>query len=71
MIADDQLNTWVFIRENSEQQVLVALNAGDDAANLDLGEIGEGWTPVFGNGSDTPPQVTIPPLEGRVWTRTR
>ncbi|MCH2160692.1 MAG: glycoside hydrolase family 13 protein [Phycisphaerales bacterium] len=71
VVADDDQDTWAFIRENSEEQVLVALNAGESAASLDLRDIGEGWSPAFGNGSDTPPQVTIPPLEGRVWTRSR
>lgn len=69
--TDDERNTWAFMRENSEEHVLVVLNASDQDVTIDLPELGEGWSPVFGDGEDVPPTVVIPALNGRVWARSK
>ena len=71
VLTDDDRNLWVFIRENGEEQVLVAINAGDEDADLELIDLGEGWSPAFGEGSDNPPNVNLPAWSGRAWTRSR
>lgn len=71
VFTDDQRNTWVFMRENDEEQVLVILNASGAEITIDLPDLGEGWAPVFGEGDDVPPSVGIHPLAGRVWARPK
>ena len=69
--TDDERNTWAFMREDSEEHVLVVLNASDQDVTIDLPELGEGWSPVFGDGEEVPPTVVIPALNGRVWARSK
>jgi len=56
------------------QKRLVALNAGDKAATVELpASLGTGWKQVFGepeaSGSATFPKVEVPMQAGRVWVR--
>ena len=65
----DQNNTWVFMREDDHEQILVALNASDNDAAIDLPDLPEGWTPIHGTNEPPTSGITIPALEGRVWAR--
>jgi len=65
----DQDNTWVFMREDENERILVALNAGDADAQIDLQDVGEGWTPIHGTEEAPTPTTTIPALEGRAWAQ--
>jgi cyclomaltodextrinase / maltogenic alpha-amylase / neopullulanase len=75
VVTDDAQDTWVFLREGGGEQVLVALNAGDKPATLDLpASLGSGWKPAFGEApTNVPdsafPRVEVPPVAGRVWVR--
>lgn len=80
VIADDAQDLWVFVREDADEEVLVALNASDSDARFDLP--GEGWTPVFGAPdtpsfpgerpeTGTPSSVLISGISGRAWVRPR
>ncbi|MBL9141637.1 MAG: alpha-glucosidase C-terminal domain-containing protein [Phycisphaerae bacterium] len=44
VLTDDAQDVWVFLREGGGEQVLVALNASDKAASVDLKDMGSGWT---------------------------
>lgn len=75
ILTDDAQDAWVFLRELDGEQVLVALNAGDKAATVDLpASLGSGWKQVFGEpakpGADSFPKVEVPMQAGRVWVRT-
>jgi glycosidase len=75
VLVDDQANVWVFLREGDGEQVLVALNASEQPATVELpAELGSGWKPVLGEaGAGVPdtafPKVEIPMESGRVWAR--
>ena len=74
ILTDDAQDTWVFLRELDGEQVLVALNAGDKAATIDLpASLGTGWKPAFGeqghSSSEAFPKVEVPMQGGRVWVR--
>jgi hypothetical protein len=52
--------------------VLVALNAGEKPATLDLSSMGDGWQDAFGTpgfADDGLRVATVPAIGGRVWTR--
>jgi glycosidase len=76
VLTDDVQDCWVFLRELGGEQVLVALNAGDKPATLQLpASLGAGWKSVFGDGPVSVPDAAFPkveiPLEsGRVWVRS-
>jgi cyclomaltodextrinase len=68
----DAERTWVFMRELAGEQVLVALNAGDAPATLELPELGDGWDDAWGTAGiadDGLRRATVPPVGGRVWVR--
>lgn len=70
--CDDAQDTWVFVREGGGEQVLVALNAGEKPATLDLSAMGDGWQDAFGTpgfADDGLRVATVPAIGGRVWTR--
>jgi glycosidase len=74
ILTDDVQDVWVFLRELEGEQVLVALNAGDKAATVELpASLGTGWKPVFGepgaSASATFPKIEVPMRAGRVWVR--
>ena len=72
VLADDAQDTWVFARAGSGEEVLVALNASDRPATVELPGLGGGWRDVFSSpGADDggPARATVPPLDGRVWQR--
>ena len=71
ILTHDEHNTWVFMREDEHEHVLVALNAGDEDAVIDLPELGEGWQQVLGSGEGAPPTITVPAINGRVWSRSK
>jgi hypothetical protein len=67
---------WVFLRADKHEQVLVALNANDQMAEValpdELSEQGAGaWKLVFGSSSEkaTFPNIAIAGTSGRVWVR--
>ncbi|MDP7029366.1 MAG: alpha-amylase family glycosyl hydrolase [Phycisphaerales bacterium] len=72
IVLDDAQDVWVFLREFEDDRVLVALNAGDEAAEVVLpSSLGAEWTEVFASSPPTAaswPSVTIPPTGGIVWT---
>jgi len=75
LLADDEQDVWVFLRELGSEKVLVALNASDRQAIVEVPELAEhpdGWDLVFGHRhpTDEPdrfPKLLIPPVSGRVW----
>ncbi|MCE9619447.1 MAG: alpha-glucosidase C-terminal domain-containing protein [Planctomycetes bacterium] len=72
VLTDDAKNVWVFLRSDASEQVLVALNASDQGAMVELpAEIGEGWSLIFGSQVEKTkfPAVTIPATAGCVWVR--
>ncbi|MCP4835629.1 MAG: DUF3459 domain-containing protein [Phycisphaera sp.] len=82
ILTDDEQDVMAFVREDDSEEVLVVLNAGEDEARISLPVSTEGWKPVFG-GTDTPgfpevdpgndalPDVTVPGISGRAWTRSK
>lgn len=89
METDDGRNLWVYLREltlsgGTTEQVLVALNASNERARLQLDQLDDGhgtWKTVFGaaefgDGADSVsdtqfPRMSVPALGGRVWHRVR
>ena len=75
LLADDEQDVWVFLRELGREKVLVALNASDRQATVEVPELASmpgDWKLVFGHHhpSDEPdrfPKLLIPPVSGRVW----
>lgn len=72
LLTDDEHDVWMFLREGSGEQVLVALNASGTAASISIPEtLGTGWTQVFGETEDKGfPKVKIPQMSGKVWVRS-
>lgn len=79
LLVDDAQDVWVFLREFGSEKVLVALNASDRQATVEVPELaampatakGE-WRLVFGHRHprDEPdrfPEIVIPPVSGRAW----
>lgn len=72
VLADDAQDTWVFLREQGGEQVLVALNASEVPATLSLDSLGDGWQDAFGTpgfADDGLRKATVPAIGGRVWVR--
>ena len=75
VLTDDAQDVWVFLREGSGEQVLVALNAGDKPATIALPDsLGTGWKDEFVSapvtlGAGSLPKVEIPLEGGRIWVR--
>lgn len=69
LLADDEQDLLVFLREDEHEEVLVALNAGEGKALFELPE-GAKWEPVLGRGVGQR-AASVRPIEGRVWVRTR
>lgn len=76
MLTDDQKDAWVFLRADKSEQVLVALNAGDQVAEVALPpelneDTGGKWKLVFGMTADKSvfPNISIPGTAGCVWVR--
>lgn len=73
--ADDEQGTLVFLRSLPEEQVLVAINASERVAVVDVsgaltGRAGAAWTKVFGDGASFRQGVretsSLPAAEGRL-----
>lgn len=76
VLTDDQKNLWIFMRADKNEQVLVALNAGDQVAEVALPaelneDTGGKWKLVFGLTADKSvfPNISIPGTSGCVWVR--
>ena len=76
VLTDDQKDAWVFLRADKNEQVLVALNAGDQVAEVALPaelneDAGGKWKLVFGVTADKSvfPNISIPGTAGCVWVR--
>jgi len=76
VLTDDQKDAWVFLRADKSEQVLVALNAGDQVAEVALPaelneDTGGKWKLVFGVTADKSvfPNISIPGTAGCVWVR--
>ena len=75
LLADDEQDVWVFLREFGNEKVLVALNASDRQATVTVPELASmpgDWKLVFGHHHppDEPdrfPELVIPPVSGRAW----
>ncbi len=81
VLCDDTHDVWVFLRESAGETLLVAANASEKEAQLDLSQTsvatrGGHWQPVFGGegaavGEMSFPRVSVPALSGRVWKLVR
>jgi glycosidase len=69
LITDDSQDLWVFVREDAEEEILVALNASESDAQFDLP--GEGWIPIFGETEATGTNALISGVSGRAWARKK
>ena len=69
LIADDSQDLWVFIRDDADEEILVALNASESEARFDLP--GEGWVPIFGDIDGQNNGGQVPAVAGRVWARKK
>jgi cyclomaltodextrinase len=73
VIVDDDLDTWVFLRESNGQRVLVALNASTQVATITLPEsLGNDWTRVLIEPGEAPldwPTIHVPAVGGVVWVK--
>jgi cyclomaltodextrinase len=69
--TDDEQDVWMFARSDDEERILVALNAGDSEASIDLPD--GAWTPLFPTavGEAESGGTTIDRLSGRVWLEDR
>ncbi len=75
--CDDAQDVWVFERSGGGEQIVVALNASEREANIDLSKSAVGsragrWRTVFGGegaavADDAFPRISVPALSGRVW----
>jgi glycosidase len=75
LVADDEQDLWVFERRHGDEVMLVALNAGSEAASFSAPAVEGAWQPVFGEapaaegeGAGT---LHVGPIAGRVWRRDR
>jgi len=82
VFVDDAQDVLAFVRENDEEEILVALNASDRNAGVAIPVDGDGWTPTFctPGGPDlssavvtgeAPDRCTVPARGGRIWIRTK
>jgi len=77
LLTDDAQDVWIFVRQDEREQVLVALNASDRAAVVNLpSELGDRWRAIYGEaegpeGDPDWPRIEIPPMAGRVWVKGR
>jgi glycosidase len=69
LITDDSQDLWVFVREDAEEEILVALNASESDAQFDLP--GEGWIPIFGETEATGTNALVSGVSGRAWARKK
>ena len=77
ILCDDAHDVWVFERTLGNETLLVALNASQHEAQLDLSTTtsasrGARWRTIFGGegaavADDAFPKVSVPALSGRVW----
>ena len=67
----DDNDTWAFTRTHGDERVLVAINASEKDAEIDLSDIEGNWVLVFSEPADSnvsgPPTITLPPLGAAVW----
>ncbi len=78
VLCDDAKDVWVFLREGAGETLLVAVNASEREAQIDLANTRAAtrtghWRPVFGGEGESLteahfPRVSLAPLSGRVWT---
>jgi len=76
ILCDDEQDVFLFLRELGDERVLVALNASEREAQIEIppidGAPASSWRLAFGADPDDPaddelPVVKIPPVSGRVW----
>lgn len=67
----DDNDTWVFTRTLGDERLLIAMNASEKDAEIDLTELDGEWVLVFSEPTDSnpsgPPKITLPPLGAAVW----
>jgi glycosidase len=72
LLVDDAQDVWSFVRTGGGEEVLVALNASDRPATVDLSAAGDGWQDAYGTAGfadDGVRKATVPAVGGRVWFR--
>lgn len=77
VLSDDAQDVWMFVRSVAQETLLVAINASNTQAHIDLSHNTVGgrpgrWRTIFGGEgaefADTAfPKVSVPALSGRVW----
>ena len=67
----DDNDTWAFTRTHGDDRVLIAMNASEKDAEIDLPELDGNWILVFSEPANSnlsgPPKITLPPLGAAVW----
>ena len=72
LLVDDAQDVWSFVRAGGGEEVLVALNASDRPATVDLSAAGDGWQDAYGTAGfadDGVRKATVPAVGGRAWFR--
>jgi glycosidase len=72
VLCDDAQDVWAFVRAGQGEEVLVALNASERPASVDLSAMGDGWQDAFGTpgfADDGLRKATVPAIGGRAWVR--
>ncbi len=74
LLTDDEADLIVFLREDEDSQVLVALNAAEKTARFELPD-GKDWKLVFGaakaSSAGGGSRAKVPAISGLVWVRPR
>ena len=75
LVADDEQDLWVFERRHGDELMLVALNAGSEAASFPSPAVEGAWQPVLGEAPAAEGEgagaLHVGPIAGRVWRRDR
>ncbi|MBC22768.1 MAG: hypothetical protein CMJ32_02470 [Phycisphaerae bacterium] len=68
VLVHDDLRTWIFLRQDQSERVLVAINASGEDVSIEVPDLPGPWEQVFPDEpAGSPPSITIPSLGGAVW----
>jgi glycosidase len=67
ILTDDQQDVWMYRRVDEDEEILVAINASERHAEIQLPE-GE-WISIYADVDSDAQEDGIAPLSGRVWKK--